>query len=154
MTPSAFKSRKACSSSARAPTTSGKGKVTKFPNRSGRLATSDAVYSLTRLARSRRLAPEQPVTPGAVSDRIPIAIPCESIKSIAFSGVQAGLDHPEGSPPCAASASAQNGGTTCWWTSMRPVLISAFFISLLRIGIAGSQDESGNEDLAPGRGYL
>src|SRR6202011_1753679 len=119
-----------------------------------RRATTWAPNSLTRRAMSRRAAPCQPVTPGAVSDRIPIAVPCESIKSTAFSGVQAGLDHPEGSPPCAASASAQNGGTTCWWTSMRPVLISAFFISLLRIGIAGSQDESGNEDLAPGRGYL
>jgi hypothetical protein len=73
---------------------------------------------------SRRSAPDQLVAPGAVSDRTPIAIPCETIKSIAFSGVQLGLAHPEGSPPCSGSASAQNGGTTCWWTSMRPVLIA------------------------------
>src|ERR1700730_748013 len=85
----------------------GSGTVAKSPKRSGRLATSSADYSLTRRAIFRRSFVSQPTMPGGVSERIPIAISWESIKSIALSGDHRGrteLDAspdrgPEGSPP-------------------------------------------------------
>lgn len=67
-----------------------------------------------RRAMSRLALPFQPCTPGAVSDSTPVWISSESMKASALSELQAGLRQPDGSPPCAGSASAQNGGTTCW----------------------------------------
>jgi len=57
-----------------APSTSGSGRVAKLPNCIGRSATNAEVYSLTRRAISLRWLSGQPTTPGAVSDRMLVAI--------------------------------------------------------------------------------
>jgi hypothetical protein len=83
----------------RAPSTSGTGSVAKLPNRSGRIATRSAAYSLTRRAIFRRSLLSQRATLGAVSERIPVAISWESMKSMALSADHWGITVPEGSPP-------------------------------------------------------
>jgi hypothetical protein len=76
-----------------------------LPKRSGCLRTSSAVNSFTRRAISRLALPFHPTTLGVLRESIPVAMCCESMKSIAISGDHFGVALPEGSPPWAESAS-------------------------------------------------
>jgi hypothetical protein len=57
-----------------------------------------------RRAICRRSLWAQPTTLGVLTDKIPVAICWESMKSSALSGDQAGVTLPDGSPPWLASA--------------------------------------------------
>jgi len=56
------------------------------------ISRAAAVDSLTRRAISRRSLFSKPTMPGAVSERIPVAISWESIKSIVLSGDHCGTE--------------------------------------------------------------
>ncbi len=70
------------------------------------ISRAAAVDSLTRRAISRRSLFSKPTMPGAVNERIPVAISWESIKSIVLSGDHCGRTVLDGSPDRGPDGSA------------------------------------------------